>query len=89
MNPTNFKESNCRFGPPPDLAESQCMTIPAYKGKVARGSLDGSDIVIVAWKPSPEELAQLAAGQPIFLSMLGGLAPHFLTTDFNAANNPA
>ena len=87
MDPVTFPESNCKFGHPPDLAESQCLTIPAYRGKIVGGSVDGSDVVVVAWQPSPEELGQLAAGKPIFISMLGGLAPHFLTTDFNAATH--
>jgi hypothetical protein len=89
MTPIKSKEANTQFGPPPGLAESQCMTIPAFVGKVQGGSVDGCDIVVVAWQPSAEELGQLAAGKPIFISMIGGLAPHFLTTDFEQAIKPA
>ena len=89
MTPIKFKEANTRFGPPADLAESQCMTIPAFVGKVHGGSVDGSSIVVVAWQPTAEELGQLAAGKPIYISMIGGLAPHFLTTDFEQAIKPA
>lgn len=89
MTPTIFPQANCRFKAPTDLEESQCMTIDAFKGKVVGGSVDGSDFVVVAWTPTPDELAKLNAGSPIFLSMMGGLAPHFLTTNFDEAIKPA
>ena len=89
MTPVSFPEANCNFKAPPDLEESQCMTIPAYKGIIERGSVEGAPIVVVAWKPSIEELEILKRGGPIFLSMLGGLPPHFLTTQFEEAIRPA
>lgn len=88
MIPVKFDEANCNFGPPSDLEESQCHTIPAYKGTVQQGSVEGSHIVVVAWKPSEQELRELVNGSPIFLSMIGGLAPHFLTTKFVRAISP-
>ncbi|HEV2692263.1 MAG TPA: hypothetical protein VG347_05150 [Verrucomicrobiae bacterium] len=89
MIPVTFPQANARFGPPPELDGSQCLTIPAYLGKVAGGSLDGSDVVVVAWKPSPDEIELLKAGQPILLSSVGGLTPHFLTLDFEKAIRPS
>lgn len=89
MTAEHFPEANARFTAPSDLAESQCLTIPAYQGIVTGGSVDGSPIVVVAWKPSPQELADLVAGKPIFLSCIGGLPPHFLSTDFHSATHPA
>lgn len=89
MTPVTFPQANARFGPPSDLAESQCMTIHAYQGKVERGSVEGSPIVVTAWKPSPQELNAMIEGSPIFLSFLGGLPPHFVTTDFQQATHPA
>jgi len=89
MNPTDFPQANAVFGPPMDLEESQCQRIPCYSGKVRGGSVDGSDIVVTAWLPTPEELAVLNAGKPLFLSFLGGLPPHFLTVDFGQATHPA
>jgi hypothetical protein len=89
MIPVTFPEANLKFGPPPDLAEPQCMTIPAHVCKVAGGSVDGSICVVVAWKPSPEEIQMLQEGKPIFLSCLGGLPPHFLTTQFELAIKPS
>lgn len=89
MSPYHFHQCNTTFGPPSDLAESQCHSIPAYLGQVKGGSVDGSTIVIVAWQPSDEQRYAIAQGGPIFLSMIGGLAPHFLSTNFAEANNPA
>lgn len=89
MTPTRFAEANTRFGPPSDLVESQCSTIWAYRGVVSGGSVDGCDFVVTAWKPSAEELKQLNAGNPVFLSCIGGLPPHFITTDFQQAVKPS
>jgi len=88
MTPTNFPESNSKFGPPPDLAESQCSTIPAYIGEIKQGSVDGVTIVVVAWQPSDLDLETLNKGCPIFLTVIGGLPPHFLTTNFKTATTP-
>jgi hypothetical protein len=88
MSPVDFEQSNCVFGPPPDLAEEQCSSIHAFQGIVKGGSCDGVAVVVVAWKPSSEELEKLNQGSPIFLSCLGGLPPHFLTTDFESAKHP-
>lgn len=89
MSPVAFPEVNARFGPPPDLADSQCMTIYAYMGQVQGGSVDGSQIVVTAWKPSIEEIELMKQGQPIFLSFIGGLPPHFASLNFNTASRPA
>lgn len=89
MTSVNFPQANSRFGPPPGLADSQCNTIHAFSGKVQRGSVEGSQLVVVAWKPSEEEICAMLAGSPIYLSCIGGLPPHFLTTSFDEAINPA
>ncbi len=89
MSPVKFPEANVMFGPPPDLEESQCLRIPAFAGTVQGGSVDGLQMVITAWLPSAEEIEQLRHGKPIYLSFIGGLPPHFVTTDFNLASHPA
>jgi len=88
MKPIKFPEANCQYGPPPDLSESQCMTIFAYAGRVQGGSVDGAQQVITAWQPDEAELRDLIAGKPIYMSFLGGLPPHFATTDFEKAKHP-
>lgn len=85
MNPTIFEQANIIYGPPDDMTESQVAKVHAYEGVVKGGSVDGAKLVIVAWKPSPEELKELNEGGSIFLSSLGGLNPHRLTTNFQAA----
>lgn len=88
MECVHFPEANRRFVAPSDLAESQCQTAVGYVGIISGGSVDGSTVVVVAWKPSLEELNRLIEGAPIFLTCMGGLPPHFLTTDFHNATHP-
>lgn len=89
MTPTDFPEANSTFAPPSDLEESQCRSIRVFVGRVEGGSCDGADQVITAWQPSEEEIAMIAAGAPVFLSCLGGLPPHYLTTSFEHARRCA
>lgn len=89
MNPIEFPEANTIFGPPKELSESQCLRICAYVGEVKQGSVDGVGIAVVAWQPDARDINRIINGHPIFLTTLGGLPPHFLSTDFNSAINPA
>lgn len=89
MTPIDFNESNKVFGPPPDMTESQVQRIPAYVGKVPKGSCEGAPMVVVAWIPTPAEREALAEGSPVFLTFLGGLPPHVVTTNFAEATNLA
>jgi hypothetical protein len=88
MIPADFAESNTVFGPPPDMTKEQVEPIRAYVGEVARGSCEGARLIVVAWAPSAEERAAIEKGSLVYLTMIGGLAPHFLTTDFAQATNP-
>jgi hypothetical protein len=89
MEPVHFPEVNAKFRAPSDLSEGQCKTIPSYTGTVNGGSLDGMTIVVTAWKPTEWELEQLNAGNPVFLTCIGGLPPHMMTTSFHHAIRPA
>lgn len=84
-----FPESNIKMRRPAGFEESQIGTIDAFLGEVKSGSCEGANLVVVAWKPTPAELEALNKGCPVFLSCLGGLPPHFLTTNFQEATNPA
>lgn len=95
MTPVKFPEANCVFGPPADLEESQCRSIAAYKGEISRGSCEGSQIVVVAYKFTKEELQYLMQQweedkeQPmIYFTMIGGLAPHYPSLSFHDATHP-
>jgi hypothetical protein len=85
MNPFNFPQAKTPFIAPSDMDASQVFTIKAFRGKVNAGNLDGADFVVTAWKPTEEELKQLNEGNAVFLTCLGGLPPHFLTTSFEEA----
>lgn len=89
MNPTKFPQANAVFKTPPDLDESQCGEISAFVHIIRGGCVDGAHQTVVAWQPSEKEIADIVAGKPIFLSVLGGLPPHYLSTDFQSATNPA
>lgn len=85
MEPTDFPEANVNMNPPPDLDESQCQRIRSFVGTVPRGHLEGARVIVVAWQPSPVDIARIIGGAPVFLSVLGGLPPHSLTTTFQEA----
>lgn len=87
MLPTTFPQSNAVFTAPADLDKTQCADIHACKGKVVGGTLDGANFVITAWKPDARELGLLNAGQPVFLTCIGGLPPHHLSVTFEEASN--
>jgi len=89
MTPSTFPEANVILGAPDGLTDTQVIAIPAYAGEVVGGSVDGLRLVVVAWKPSAVELERLNQGGDIFLSCIGGLPPHFLSTTFVEAINPA
>lgn len=85
MSPIEFPEANCHFGPPPGMTEQQVRGVKGFLGSVMGGSMDGSTIVVVAWRPSPEDLQALNQGGAIYVSCIGGLPPHFLCTSFPEA----
>lgn len=89
MNPCNFPEANSVFHAPEDFEVEQVASIPAYQHEVQGGTCDGVQQVVVAWMPTPAEIAVILAGNPIYVSMLGGLSAHMVTTDFYAATHPA
>lgn len=89
MTTTDFPQSNMAFGPPPGLDENQVQRVRAYHGTIQRGSVEGLKLVVVAWQPTFRELDDLNKGAPIFLTCIGGLPAHFLTTNFAEAINPA
>jgi hypothetical protein len=82
MTPYNFPQANTYLTASNNYDESQVATIPAYVGKLDRGCLDGSNMIVVAWLPDKDELADLNKGKPVYLCFLGdGLLAHYLTTN--------
>lgn len=89
MTVVTFPEVNHVFGPPKEFVESQVRQISAYVGRSVGGSCDGAPITVVAWRPSVNELEAIQQGQPIFMTVIGGLPPHALSTNFHAATHLA
>lgn len=85
MSPATFPQANVIFGPPADLDESQVSRIPAHLMEIKSGSLDGERAVIVAWLPDQMDLQRLMKGHAVYITMIGGLAPHKLATTFAEA----
>lgn len=85
MIATNFPEAFVDFVAPPGMSEEQVKTIKAWSGRIHGGSCDGSIATVTAWRPTDVELARLNEGGCVFLTVLGGLPPHCLTTSFEEA----
>lgn len=71
------------------MTEEQVQTVPVFVHDIEGGSCDGFRQVAVAWQPNAEDLQKLNNGGLVYLSVIGGLPPHFLSTDFRDATNPA
>lgn len=89
MNNVDFPESNTNMHAPQGMTEEQVATCRAYVGKIADGQHKGMIQSITAWKPTEADLDRLMAGGVVYFQCLGRLPPHFLTTDFKEAINPA
>jgi len=84
MKPVDFEQANTTIGPGPDQPGvfGKCK---AFMGIVNGGIMDGSTIVVVAWQPSQEDIDQIVTGNPVFLTSIGGIMPHSLSTNFVTA----
>lgn len=82
MLPAQFPQANTHYKAPPGYTPDQVASIPAWVGELTGGNMDGSAVVVVAWKPSPAELLLLVKGNPVFIGFLGGVPPHFVTAQF-------
>ncbi len=87
MSPADFPQANARYTAPRGYTEEQVRTISAFHGRTQGGSLDGDLMVVTAWQPTPGEAERIARGLPIFLTFLGGLPPHTVTTSFEEATS--
>lgn len=86
---TPFPQANCQFTPPKGYSEQQVGTVPAFNGVIKGGSMDGSTVIVTAWKPDPIDIERLQQGGLIYLTCVSVLPAHMLTTDFSSATNPA
>lgn len=89
--PLEFKGTNVTFQLPSDLSNSKTKARP-IRGKIIqmnKGPLDGLAVAVVAYKPSPLDVSRILAGEPIYISFLGGVAPHYLSTALEEAISPS
>jgi hypothetical protein len=90
MSPIHFPQANVEFTAPADMEESQVATIPAHRGTIERGSIEGAPVIVTAWKPTREELQTLIQGGPVFVAFIcDGLPPHLIGTTFDYVTHPA
>lgn len=86
----DFEESNITYNPPADLEESQCPKVPAFVGEIETGILEGVKIIVLCYKPTPEEAFWIEQGGEIYLTILGqNLPPHMISTSFFQATHPS
>ncbi len=75
MLPINFPEAAVSLGRPSDMTDEECGPLPVARGIVQLSENSVGPAVISAWKPTPEELAMLNAGGPIYLHVIGRTQP--------------
>lgn len=88
MSPTAFPEANTHFKHPEGYTPEQVASIPAFFGNIQGGSMDGAEVVIVAWQPSQQDLLHLLQGKPIYVGFLGGFPAHFACSEFPLTKTP-
>ena len=73
MNPTQHISNNGVLGAPPDWQPEHgyCQALPVTRAQTA----EGLPVVVSFWRPSAEDLAQLAAGGLVALHVFGGAMP--------------
>lgn len=85
MIPTTFPQANGNHGAPKDVNEDNVRRMPSFTGNIQGGPFDGSQMVIVAWKPTLADLVNLNNGGCVFVSVIGQLSPHYVSSTFEEA----
>lgn len=87
MKPSaSFPQANIQMKAPPDM-ESCVGSIPAYRAIIQGGPMDGSDVFVLAWRPSEKEIEEIRNGACVYLTCIGSTPPHLLSTSFEEALN--
>lgn len=77
MKPIQHSTSNDVLQPPPGMSREECR--PLFITRVIYqncGRINHSAHGVISfWQPSPEQLALLNAGKPVFLSFMGMTHP--------------
>ncbi len=75
MKPTLIDGAAVSMTPPDGWNEERHGECGVIQARVVNGNYS------MGWRPSPEELAKLAAGACVVVSMVGGVAPHFVEVE--------
>lgn len=70
MIPIEFRESNITLNRPASMTEEECRSIRAHLSHQ-----DGCAVVVTCWQPSHEDMASIAAGNPIWLHVMSAYHP--------------
>jgi hypothetical protein len=73
MNPGVIKNHTRSLGAPPgwDHTKGACGSLPIRDGVEAQGYVNMTSI----WVPSPEEIACIVAGEPIYVKVVSSVHP--------------
>lgn len=85
MQPINFEGSNRHLLKPDDVDEKLCQECDAFHGE----DVDGFPFYLTAWQPSYEDVQAINNGQPVWVKIIGKVAPMhiiFTTDEFNKPN---
>lgn len=77
MQPIKHHSSNDVLGPPPGVSPDLCVPLPITR-VIYDHPWDSSKSmpgVVSYWRPTPEQIALLNAGSPVFLSFWGSTHP--------------
>ena len=72
MEPIHHPSANDVLGAPPGVQRDDCRALYITRVKYEPG---GMPAVVSYWQPTPEQLALLAAGKPVWLSVWGHTHP--------------
>jgi hypothetical protein len=91
MMPLEFQGTNVTLLVPNDLIamKTKARSVRGRILQVAKGPLDGLAVAVVAYKPSPLDISRLLAGEPIYISFLAGVPPHYVSATLDEAIKPA
>lgn len=84
MNPSDFDHSNKKYVKPEGWTDEQCSGLDVFQGV----NDDGHPLIISCWKPTPEEIADIVAGKPVWLGILTAVQPPVYLTTSNPFKDP-
>lgn len=75
MKATRHLTNNAELGAPEGMSPDECQPLPITRIVYDLAGGGGLPACVSYWTPSPEQLALLNAGRPVWLSVLGTTHP--------------